>query len=298
MQGRSQFSFVVRPLSPCSASPHLRPSPKEKSIPGPCRERHLPWRALLKDGSAFLSLESADRAEDAAIVPVTMNVNLPAGDVRRLIALTVVIDRNPSPLVGVFKPGSAVTLVSLSTRVRVDSYTNLHVVAELSDGEFYVTQRFIVGQLSAPMLKQDTQDAKATMGSRMRFRQFPLRPDQAGVAVPPDERDIQVMLGRPTIQGMQMDQLSRLYIPPLFVEDLKVWQGEDLVLCDRGRHRFRKTQISASLIGARAHPIFVWKRATATSISRGHPRTRDRRSEAGPKRGSEAPDLRLRLGAP
>jgi sulfur-oxidizing protein SoxY len=190
--------------------------------------------APLKDGSAFLSLEAPIRAEDAAIVPVTMNVNLPAGDVRRLIALTLVIDQNPSPLVGVFKPGSAVTLVSLSTRVRVDSYTNLHVVAELSDGEFYVTQRFIKasGGCSAPMLK-DAQEAKATMG-QMRFRQFPLRPDPAGVAVPPDERDIQVMLRHPNNSGMQMDQLSRLYIPPLFVEDLKVWQGEDLVLSIEG----------------------------------------------------------------
>jgi sulfur-oxidizing protein SoxY len=33
---------------------------------------------------------------------------------------------------------------------------------------------------------------------------------------------------------MQMDQLSRLYIPPLFVEDLKLWQGDDLILSVEG----------------------------------------------------------------
>ena len=147
--------------------------------------------------------------------------------------MTFVIDHNPAPLVGVFKPGATITLSSLSTRVRVDSYTNLHLVAELSDGGFYVIERFIKasGGCSAPMLK-DAQEAKATMG-QMKFRQFAARPTPSG-EVSPAERDIQVMLRHPNNSGMQMDQLSRLYIPPLFIEDLKLWQGNDLILTVEG----------------------------------------------------------------
>jgi sulfur-oxidizing protein SoxY len=189
--------------------------------------------AALQDGSGFLALDAPKRAEDAAIVPITMNVNLPAGDTRRLVALTFVIDHNPAPLVGVFKPGAAITLTSLSTRVRVDSYTNLHLVAELSDGGLYVIERFIKasGGCSAPMLK-DAQDAKATMG-QMKFRQFAAHPSPSGEVLP-DEHDVQIMLRHPNNSGMQMDQLSRLYIPPLFVEDLKLWQGNDLILSVEG----------------------------------------------------------------
>ncbi|MBV8962976.1 MAG: quinoprotein dehydrogenase-associated SoxYZ-like carrier [Hyphomicrobiales bacterium] len=201
----------------------------------------------LKDGSDFLVLDAPMRAEDAAIVPITMSVNLLAGDTRHVIALTFVIDHNPAPLVGVFKPGAAITLTSLSTRVRVDSYTNLHLVAELSDGGFYVVERFIKasGGCSAPMLK-DPQEAKATMG-QMKFRQFAAHSSGAG-----DEHDIQVMLRHPNNSGMQMDQLSRLYIPPLFVEDLKLWQGDNLVLTVEGGisisedPNFRVTYRSAS----------------------------------------------------
>jgi sulfur-oxidizing protein SoxY len=188
--------------------------------------------APLKDGSELIALDAPMRAEDAAIVPVTMRVNLPPGDTRRLVALTLVVDQNPSPLVGVFKPGSKITLTSMSTRVRVDSYTNMHVVAQLSDGGLYVTQRFIKasGGCSAPMLK-DPAEAKAAMG-QMKLRQF--RSDATGGAALPEERDIQVMLRHPNNSGMQMDQLSRLYIPPLFIEDLKVWQGDDLIVAVEG----------------------------------------------------------------
>ena len=218
--------------------------------PWPDLAKEIFHGAPLKDGSAFLALDAPIRAEDAAIVPVTMTVNLPANDGRSVKALTFVIDHNPAPLVGVFKPGVAITLTSLSTRVRVDSYTNLHLVAEMSDGGFYVIERFIKasGGCSAPMLK-DAQEAKATMG-QMKFRQFAEHPS-AGVAAS-DEHDVQVMLRHPNNSGMQMDQLSRLYIPPLFVEDLKLWQGDDLILAVEGGisisedPNFRLTYRSAS----------------------------------------------------
>ncbi len=201
--------------------------------PWPDLAKEIFHGAPLKDGSGFLALDAPMRAEDAAIVPITMNVKLPADDARRLVALTFVIDRNPAPLVGVFKPGATISLTSLSTRVRVDSYTNLHLVAELSDGGLYAVERFIKasGGCSAPMLK-DAQEAKATMG-QMKFRQFAARPSPAAEPLP-DEHDVQVMLRHPNNSGMQMDQLSRLYIPPLFIEDLKLWQGNDLILSVEG----------------------------------------------------------------
>jgi sulfur-oxidizing protein SoxY len=31
-----------------------------------------------------------------------------------------------------------------------------------------------------------------------------------------------------------MDQVTRLYIPPFFIENLKIWQGDDLVMTMEG----------------------------------------------------------------
>jgi len=38
------------------------------------------------------------------------------------------------------------------------------------------------------------------------------------------------MLRHPQNSGLQMDQMTRLYIPPFFIQTLKIWQGDDLVL--------------------------------------------------------------------
>jgi len=98
-----------------------------------------PWPSLaqqifegraVRDGAAVLAIEAPYRAEDAALVPVGLRCLLPAGDARSIRAITLVIDQNPSPLAAVFTPGPTSGMRVLSTRVRVDSYTNIHAVAE------------------------------------------------------------------------------------------------------------------------------------------------------------------------
>ena len=44
----------------------------------------------------------------------------------------------------------------------------------------------------------------------------------------------QLLISHPNYTGMQMDQLTRLYIPPFFIENLKIWQGDDLVMAMDG----------------------------------------------------------------
>ncbi len=46
--------------------------------------------------------------------------------------------------------------------------------------------------------------------------------------------EAQIMMRHPQNSGLQMDQLTRLYIPPFFVENLKIWQGDDLVVAMDG----------------------------------------------------------------
>ena len=63
------------------------------------------------------------RAEDAAILPVTMRVTLPSSDLRHLKTLTLVIDNNPVPVAATFTFGDSAGVSVISTRVRVNSYT-------------------------------------------------------------------------------------------------------------------------------------------------------------------------------
>ena len=80
----------------------------------------------LADGTGLVGIEMPTRAEDAAIVPVTMRVTLPLGDPRRVKALTLVIDENPAPVAATFEFGDNAGVSMISTRVRVNSYTDVH----------------------------------------------------------------------------------------------------------------------------------------------------------------------------
>jgi sulfur-oxidizing protein SoxY len=200
------------------------------SLTQAARAAEDPWPGLasdifkgrpLEDGTGLLALDMPARAEDAAIVPVTIRAVLPAGDPRRVTGLTIVIDENPAPVAASFVLGPGVS--SLSTRVRVDSYTHVHAVAELSDGKLYAVKTYVKasGGCSAPALKNA--DAAATALGQMKFRLFATSA-QAPV------REAQIMVRHPNNSGLQMDQLTRLYIPAFFIRELRVWQGEDLVL--------------------------------------------------------------------
>ena len=182
------------------------------------------------DGTGLVALDAPRRAEDAALVPISVSLTLPAGDTRRLKSLTLVIDENPAPVAGTFLIGAQAGVTAVSTRVRVNSYSYVHAVAELSDGQLYAVKAFVKasGGCSAPMVKNMDQ-AEAMIG-QMKFRLFEpsnTNPD-AGL------REAQVMVRHPQNSGLQMDQVSRLYIPAFFIHDLKIYQGDALVLALEG----------------------------------------------------------------
>lgn len=189
---------------------------------------------LLQNGDGVLALDAPYRAMDAAVVPVTIRTLLPPGDPRTVRRITLVIDGNPSPLAATFTLGEHSGVDLVATRVRVDDYTNVHAVAELSDGKLYVVSRFVkaAGGCSAPALKQV---ASAIPLGTMRFRELPQGADKqaAGASADeakPGEREAQIMIRHPNYSGMQMDQVTRLYIPAEFVKSVELWQGKEMLV--------------------------------------------------------------------
>jgi sulfur-oxidizing protein SoxY len=102
----------------------------------------------------------------------------------------------------------------------------VHAVAELNDGKLYVVKTYVKasGGCSAPAIKAD----KTNIGE-MRFRQFARSTEEAD-----NTRTAQIMIRHPNNSGLQMDQITRLYIPSFFVHSLKVWQDNELLLAMEG----------------------------------------------------------------
>ena len=154
----------------------------------------------LADGTGLITLEMPARAEDAAVVPVTIRVSLPPGDTRTPKSLTLVVDENPSPVAATFNVGPGVTMIS--TRVRVNSFTKVHAVAELSDDKLYVVDTYVKasGGCSAPMANAGED---ATKIGQMQFRQFA----KTGAESTSSRREAQIMIRHPNNSGLQRDQI-------------------------------------------------------------------------------------------
>lgn len=180
------------------------------------------------DGSRVLAIDAPYRAEDAALVPVALRSLLPAGDARRIVRLTLMIDANPSPLAAVFELGAASGIDRIATRVRVDDYTTMHAVAEMADGSLRGVDRYVkaAGGCSAPSM---TVTAGNVPIGTMRWR---LLPPAAGEA--PGLREAVLMIRHPNYSGMQMNQLTHLYIPARFIKTVRIWQGERPLLAVAG----------------------------------------------------------------
>jgi sulfur-oxidizing protein SoxY len=184
------------------------------------RDTIFAGRQPLEDPS-IVTLEAPTRAEDAALVPVAMLVHAPPVPALRARRLWLVIDENPMPLAGLFTLGESADVTRIATRVRVNSYTNMRLVAELADGSLHMATRYVkaAGGCSAPATKSPD-EAMASLG-RMRFRTFGDLPD--------GHREALIMLRHPNTSGMQMDQLTRMCAPARYIERFTVTQGGALI---------------------------------------------------------------------
>jgi sulfur-oxidizing protein SoxY len=165
---------------------------------------------------ALVKLEAPDRAEDAALVPMTVRLAEPD----KVKELYLVIDDNPSPVAAHFTFGPAADPRSLKLRVRVNTYTNVHAVALMQDGKLVEDMKFVKasGGCSAPMGSSDEEAMQGMGEMRMKFS-----------AAAPASAEAKLMLRHPNFNGMQMNQVTRNYTPARFVDRILVKEGDDLV---------------------------------------------------------------------
>ncbi len=178
----------------------------------------------IRENSPLVLLTAPSRAEDAALVPVELRTALPPGDPRTVTKITLIVDQNPAPVAASFRLGPDRREAHFSTRLRVDAYSFIRMVAETSDGELHMTARYVKasGGCSAPALK-DQDESMAKLGE-MRLRALA----DAGEGGSGHAR-AQLMIRHPNYSGLQMNQVTRHYIPAKFVDHIVVRQGGELV---------------------------------------------------------------------
>jgi sulfur-oxidizing protein SoxY len=167
------------------------------------------------DGDGVLALDTPMRAEDAAIVPISILALKPQTKDSYISKLTLIIDENPAPLVAVFHLSPANGSGTISTRVRVNDYTNIRAVAQMSDGKLVMVSRYVkaAGGCSAPAGK-DQQAALARLG-KMKF----VPPEQITSGQP---SVFHLLISHPNNSGLQFDQMTRNYVPAHYVKSIEI----------------------------------------------------------------------------
>lgn len=179
------------------------------------------------DGAGVVALEAPYRAHDAAVVPITVRAEMPQSAERWVKTIFLIIDDNPVPLAATFRLTPRSGSATVATRVRIDSYTNVRAVAETNDGALYMAARYVKasGGCSAPASK-DADRAMARLG-RMKLKQS--TPIRFG-----EPNEVRLLIGHPNYSGLQMDQLTRHYVPAHFVSDIVVSYAGERVMSIEG----------------------------------------------------------------
>lgn len=198
------------------------------------RAEEDPWPSLRNDvfGSrpinetdGIVTLDAPQRAEDAAVVPISIRVSPSVKGA--LKSMVLIIDKNPAPVAAAFTFGPAAGdgggERTMSTRVRIDTYSNVYAVVETADGTLHMAKAFVKasGGCAAPAPK-DADSANADLGKTI-VKSFD--PALESMAL----REAQIMIKHPNTNGLQMDPETRAYVPARFIREITVKRGQDLV---------------------------------------------------------------------
>jgi sulfur-oxidizing protein SoxY len=179
--------------------------------------------APIEPADGVVTLATPQRAEDAAIVPIAIRAQFAQQRERFIDTIWLLVDNNPSPVAAVFHFTQSSGRADIETRIRIEEYTYVRVVARTGDGKLYMAANYVKasGGCSAPAGK-DAVAAKANLG-RMRLR-------VADATASGEPAAAQLMISHPNDSGLAMDQVTRLYAQPHFVRHIEVTYAGNPVL--------------------------------------------------------------------
>lgn len=185
----------------------------------------------MKDGHGIITLTAPIRPEDQRAVPVTIDADLKDG--RSIKTITLVVDENPSPVAAVFHFDKKPNHANLGLNIRLNQQSQVRAIVETSDGEFFSVDRlvkFAGGQAAcAAPPTGDPAEIARNMG-KMELHE---KVADAGV-VSSRDKVMELKLSHPNHTGMQLDQLTLLYIPLKMISEIKIKQGDQNLMAIEG----------------------------------------------------------------
>ncbi len=156
------------------------------------------------------------RAAYGASVPVKIVSRLAQTPGLYVKRAWLLVDKNPSPLAAALELTPDIGQADFETRLRVDEYSHVRVVVELSNGELHMDSRYVKtsGGCSAP----PNREALHLIGKTLFRLPEGVKP---GAPTP-----AQLTVVHPNDTGFELNQLTVMFIPSYFVRSIKVRYGQ------------------------------------------------------------------------
>ena len=163
-------------------------------------------------GRQMVQIVAPMRAAYGASVPIKVVSKLPQRPELFVKRVYLFVDKNPSPVAAVIDLTPAIGQADFETRLRVDEYSHVRVVSELSNGELHMDSRYVKtsGGCSAP----PNREAPELIGKTVLQLPEGLKPNAVTAA--------QVTVLHPNDTGFELNNQTVMFIPPYFVRSLKV----------------------------------------------------------------------------
>lgn len=181
---------------------------------------------VLTPAEDIIKIEVPYRTIDDTRTQVSAMVSAPIGTF--LDKVTLVLDENPMPVSAVFNFDKPQPRFFFDVTMRVNQSTPIHVIAETTDSTIYVAEEYIktsgTGACSAPP-GTDPEAALASLGDILigiaEDTQTASLTDKL-TSLANNEKQVDVDISHPSHSGMQMDQISLLFIPMRYVENIDI----------------------------------------------------------------------------
>ncbi|MGY9050320.1 hypothetical protein P775_04725 [Puniceibacterium antarcticum] len=179
----------------------------------------------LNDGAPYISIDVPYRTDNDARTQVAAQIAAPDGLL--LGSVTLILDENPMPVSAVFTLEQPQPRFFFDVTMRVNGPTPMHVVAETTDGQLFVAEAFVKtsgqGACSAPP-GSDLKEALATLGNMTIGidQMFGTGSGDALSALSLRQHRLDLDISHPSNSGMQMDQITLLFVPMRYVEDVAI----------------------------------------------------------------------------
>ena len=181
-----------------------------------------------RDGGKFFRLDIPARPPNGGDVTVNIISSYPQTEKQFVAKHYLVVDKNPSPVAGIFSVSPKNGNANIATRIRVNEYSHVRLISETGQGTLYHTSVFVKvsGGCSSPPMNSGGMDQLET--GKMRL----IQEDKMGSGQP---QKFQLSIMHPNYSGFQTDQITSHFIPPHYVESVEVSnQQGDIVFVAKG----------------------------------------------------------------